>query len=102
MRVLPTNAGTVLDAEFVGAVLNVLDKYQARAVNWGFYDLTLSEGEIEELLETELPDFYATQWEQFRQVHRYNAATLASELAAANLLYPDPTRQARYRTPFAE
>lgn len=92
----------VLPVEFVGAVLNALDKYQVRAINWGFFDLTMSVHEIEAVVDGELPVIFAERWESLRTEHGYTAGLLASELAAADLLYEDPTRPSRYRTRFAE
>lgn len=93
---------TALDPAFVGAVLNAMDKHQARALNWGFFDLTIAESDIEAILEEDLPARYRVVWERLCSVHGYTGAVLASELAGAHLLYADPTRPGRYRTRFAE
>ena len=91
----------LISPQFVGAVLNALDKHQVRAMNWGFFDLTISEDEIEAVLE-DLPAKFFEHWERMRTDHGYTAAFLASELAAAHLLYEDPIRPGRFRTRFAE
>jgi hypothetical protein len=95
-------AVTGLRPAFVGAVLNVLDKHQARALNWGFLDLTITAHEIEDLLSVGLPEQFRIEWVSLCASHGYDADVLASELAGANLLYADPTRHGRYRTRFAE
>ena len=73
----PPPQGAALSAAFVGALLNALDKYQARSLNWGFFDLTMSEDEIV-VLQSELADSYAMEWEVLRDVHGYTVGLLAS------------------------
>jgi hypothetical protein len=97
-----TPAETGLDPAFVGAVLNALDKHQARALNWGFFDLSITETDIAEILAEALPDQYGRAWEALCEEQGYDASVLASELVGAHLLYADPTRPGRYRTRFAE
>jgi hypothetical protein len=97
-----TPAETGLDPAFVGAVLNALDKHQAKALNWGFFDLSITEADIADVLGEALPEQYGRTWEALCDERGYDVSVLVSEFVGAHLLYADPTRPGRYRTRFAE
>lgn len=102
MANLEMPSGTGLNPAFVGAVLNALDKHQTKALNWGFFDLSVSETDIADVLAEALPERYSRAWEELCEGEGYDVSVLTSELVGAHLLYADPTRPGRYRTRFAE
>ena len=68
-----TPAETGLDPAFVGAVLNALDKHQAKALNWGFFDLSVTEADIADVLAEELTEQYGHIWEALCEGRGYDA-----------------------------
>lgn len=96
-----TTEVTTLTPEFVSDLLGLLENREAKLISWGFYDLSFTEDEIDELLTRDLAPHCAHRWEMLQAVG-YDVPTLVTELTEAGLLYQVPFAPRRYRTRFAE
>jgi hypothetical protein len=86
---------------FVSEFLSFLEQQEARLLSWGFYNVSFSISEVEDLLEQEAPDSLLEAW-QVLQGEGWTISTLVNAMESSNLLYRASLVEEVYRTRFAE
>jgi hypothetical protein len=89
------------DRAALSEVLGMVERREATAISWGFYDLAFTARDLEHVLDEEAPTEVAEWWQKARH-HGADGATLLSDMEEAGLVYRLASGGGQYRTRFAE
>lgn len=87
--------------EFVSQLLSFLESRETRLLSWGFYDVSFTSGEIQNLLANEAEQELQNEWANLSATG-WTLDDLLDDMEQANLLYLVRQNPRAYRTRFAE
>ena len=86
----------------IAELLGFVEQAEAKLLSWGFYDISFSPSELEELVENEAPLELLEAVHQLTREGTEKFDDLLSEMQFGKLLFETSNRPRRFRTRFAE